>query len=158
MRIILPVATAAAVLVAIAGVSLVGARDNERPAHPAMEQKALQKVTVKVGDRTLRATLFDNPTARDFAATLPFEADMHDLLGQEKAGRTVRALSTGGAAQRSFTAGDIGYWSPSADLAIYYRDGDQLPSPGIIMIGKVEGDIAALKVPGNVRIRFARAD
>lgn len=156
MRIILP--AAAAVLVAIASFSLVGARDGERPAHPAMEPKALQQITLTVGNRSLRATLFDNPTARDFAATLPFEADMHDLLGQEKAGPTARVLSTGGAAQRSFVAGDIGYWSPSADVALYYRGGDRLPSPGIIMIGKIEDDISALKAPGNVRIRFARAN
>ncbi|WP_197976522.1 cyclophilin-like fold protein [Sphingomonas sp. CFBP 13720] len=123
-----------------------------------MQPEAIHKITLTIGKTTLSATLFENPTARDFATTLPFEADMRDLFWQEKAGRTARALSTSGPAQRDFEVGDIGYWSPSTDVAIYYRDGDKLPSPGIIMIGKVDGDISVLRISGKVRVRFARAD
>lgn len=156
IRVILAVAIAT--FVAVAGLSLAAGRNDGKPSMPVVEQKAMQKIRLTIGQTTLSATLFDNPTARDFATTLPFEADMHDLFRQEKAGRTARALSTGGPAQRDFKAGDIGYWSPSADVAIYYRDGGNLPAPGIIMIGRIDGDVSSLKVPGNVRVRFARAD
>lgn len=150
--------TAAAVLLAGAGVSFALARDDNIVSGPATEQKAMHKIRLTVGAKTFSATLFDNPTARDFATLLPFEADMHDLFRQEKAGRTPRALSTSGPAQRYFSAGDIGYWSPSADVAIYYRKGDGLPSPGIIMVGKIDGDVSLMDAPGNVRVKFARVD
>ncbi len=147
----------AAVLPAFAGVSLAIA-DARRPTTPPtpIKQRPMQTITLRIGDRNLTATLYDNPTARDFAETLPFEANLHDLFRQEKAGRTARALSTAGPAQRTFTAGDIGYWSPSRDVALYYRAGDRLPAPGIIMIGRIEGDVALLDRPGDVRIRFSR--
>lgn len=155
-RRILPIFAAASL--AAVGMSLAVAQGGGGSLRSAVEQKAMHKITLTIGAKTLSATLFDNPTARDFVATLPFEADMHDLLRQEKAGRTARALSTAGASQYSFSAGDIGYWSPSADVAIYYQKGDALPSPGIIMIGRIDGDVSSLAAPGNVRVTFAHAD
>jgi hypothetical protein len=45
------------------------------------------------------------------------------------------------------------YWSPSAHLAIYYRhDGESIASPGIIVIGKIDDGVEALRVPGSVKV------
>jgi hypothetical protein len=38
-------------------------------------------------------------------------------------------------------------------LAIFYRhDGQSIPSPGIIVIGKIESGVDALNVPGTVKV------
>jgi len=49
--------------------------------------------------------------------------------------------------------GDIGYWSPGGDVAIYYRqDGQKIPDPGIIVLGKIDAGVEALDVPGSVKV------
>ena len=54
---------------------------------------------------------------------------------------------------RTYEVGDVIYWSPSAHLAIFYRhDGQSIPSPGIIVIGKIESGVDALNVPGTVKV------
>jgi hypothetical protein len=80
---------------------------------------------------------------------------MNDLFNREKSGDLPRRISEGGQRARTYEVGDIIYWSPSAHLAIYYRhDGETIPSPGIIVIGKIASGVEALSVPGPVRVTF----
>jgi hypothetical protein len=54
---------------------------------------------------------------------------------------------------RHYKLGDIGYWSPGHDVAIYYReDSEEIPHPGIISIGKIDSGMEALNVPGSVKV------
>lgn len=116
------------------------------------------KITIKVAGKVLRATLVDNPTARAFASLLPVHVSMDDLFGREKAGALPRAISNSGPSSDVYKLGDIGYWSPSHDIAIYYRqDGAKIPSPGIINIGHIDSGIEAFDVPGSVEISIERA-
>ena len=40
-------------------------------------------------------------------------------------------------------------------MAIYYRqDGEQIPNPGIIVIGRIDSGVEAFDVPGSVRLTF----
>ncbi|MHC5832743.1 MAG: cyclophilin-like fold protein, partial [Nostoc sp.] len=49
--------------------------------------------------------------------------------------------------------GDVIYWSPGPDVAIYYRhDGEEIPDPGIIAIGKIDAGVEAFNVPGSVEV------
>jgi hypothetical protein len=44
------------------------------------------------------------------------------------------------------------YWSPGPDIAMFYRhDGQSIPSPGIIVIGKIDSGVETLDVPGSVK-------
>jgi hypothetical protein len=116
------------------------------------------KIIIKVAGKELQATLADNPTAREFASLLPVHVSMDDLFGREKAGPLPRAISTDGARSDVYKIGDIGYWSPSHDVAIYYRqDGDRIPSPGIINIGHIVSGIEAFNVPGAIDITIEAA-
>ncbi|MGH9025769.1 MAG: cyclophilin-like fold protein [Acidimicrobiia bacterium] len=100
------------------------------------------RIRLTNGDQSATVTLLDNATARDFASLLPFTLTMHDLFGREKAGPLPRALASDGEPQSTYRVGDVGYWSPSNDLAIYYDDdGETIPSPGIIMIGTVDSGL-----------------
>jgi hypothetical protein len=85
------------------------------------------KVIIKVAGKELPGTLADNPTAREFASLLPLHIVMDDLFGREKAGPLPRAISTRAPRSDVYDLGEIGYWSPGHDIAIYYRqDGDRI--------------------------------
>ena len=102
--------------------------------------------------KTITATLIDSETTRDFVSLLPLTLTMNDLFGREKFGHLPRAISEGGKRTRTYEVGDVIYWSPGPDVAVYYRhDGQSIPSPGIIAIGKIDSGIEALDVPGSIR-------
>ena len=115
------------------------------------------KIKLTFQDKTLKATLNDNETTRDFVSLLPLTLTMSDLFGREKYGHLPRAIADGGKRQFTYEVGQLIYWSPGPDVAVYYRDdGEKIPSPGIIVIGKVDSGIAALNVPGAVKVRIER--
>jgi hypothetical protein len=111
------------------------------------------KIGLKVGDQAITATLIDSETTRDFVSLLPLTLTMNDLFGREKFGHLPRAISEGGKRTRTYRVGDVIYWSPGPDVAIYYRhDGSSIPAPGIIVMGKIDSGIEALNVPGSVKV------
>jgi hypothetical protein len=139
------------------GASSTAAATNQSAITPAHNVPAM-KITIKVAGKKLQATLADNPTAREFAALLPIRVAMRDLFGREKAGRLPKRISAGGPSSDVYKVGDIGYWSPSHDIAIYYhQDGERIPSPGIINIGHIDSGIEAFNVPGTVDISIERS-
>ena len=111
------------------------------------------KINIQVSGKTVTATLMDNPTAKDFASLLPLQISMKDLFGREKFGHLQKALSEKGPRTNTYEVGDISYWSPGPDVAVYYRhDGKDIPDPGIILIGKLDSGIDALDAPGSVKV------
>jgi len=115
-------------------------------------------IHVKIGDRILTATLLESAAARDFSRLLPLTLTMEDLFGREKYGHLPRAISEDGQRSRTYEVGQIVYWSPGPDVAIYYRqDGQSIPAPGIVVLGKVEGDLHVLATGGAVKVTFERA-
>ena len=107
------------------------------------------RIRMTVGGAAVTARLYDTATARDFASLLPLSITMHDLGGREKAGSLPRALA-GGRGQSSYQAGQLGYWPPSHDLAIYFhQDGFRIPPPGIVMIGEIESGVDAIAGAGD---------
>ena len=113
------------------------------------------KISLKFENTTLTATLLDNETTRDFVSLLPLKLTMEDLFGREKFAHLPRAISEGGKRQKSYEVGDLIYWSPSSDVAIYYsHDGESIPDPGIIVMGKIDEGVEALNVPGSIKVTF----
>lgn len=111
------------------------------------------KVSLKVGDKTLTATLIDNETTRDLVSLLPLTLTMNDLFGREKFAHLPRAIAAGGERTKTYDVGDLIYWSPGPDVAIFYRhDGQGIPDPGIIVMGKIDSGVEALNVPGSVKV------
>jgi hypothetical protein len=116
------------------------------------------KINIKVGGKILTATLADNATAQDFVSVLPLKVSMNDLFGREKYVNLPKALSEKGSRTKRYDVGEIEYWSPSHDLAIYYRrDGESIPSPGIIPIAKIDGGAEAFNVSGSVKVTIELA-
>lgn len=111
------------------------------------------KISLNVGNQVVTATLIDSETTHDFISLLPLTLEMNDLLGREKFGHLPRAISEGGKRARTYHVGDVIYWSPGPDVAIYYRhDGSSIPSPGIIVIAKIDSGVEALDVPGSAKV------
>jgi hypothetical protein len=124
----------------------------------AFERSQSMKINIRIANKVVTATLVDNKTARDFISLLPLNLSMDDLFGREKFGHLPKALSEKGPRTHSYQVGDIAYWSPAHDLAIYYRqDGESIPSPGIIPIGKIDAGTEAFNVPGSVKVTIELA-
>ena len=140
------------VLIAIALTAILGpiarGADNTTTKHTSAV-----KIKLTIDNKILTATLADNATARDFASLLPLTLTMNDLFRREKFGHLPRATSDQGKRTHTYEIGDIAYWSPGPDVAIYYHhDGEQIPDPGIIVIGKIDSGVAPLNVRGSVKV------
>lgn len=123
---------------------------------PPLRTGQIMKLRLTINGKAASATLQDNPTTRDFVALLPLSFTMKDLFGREKFAHLPRALTEGGERRRDYAIGDVIYWSPGPDVAIYYRhDGTPIPSPGVIVLGRIDGSVAALEVPGSVEVTIA---
>jgi hypothetical protein len=118
-----------------------------------MEGSALAQDRISISSDwgNVTAELADNVAARALSEMLPLTIEMDDHLRQEKTGKLPAALPAA-SRQREFSAGTLGLWS-SGDFVIYYRDG-RVPSPGIVILGKVQGDVSIFDRPGKVTIRI----
>lgn len=103
----------------------------------------------------LTATLADNAAGRALARMLPLTLETHDHLRQEKVGTLPNPLPEI-ARQRGFQPGTLGIWR-SDRFVIYYVRGE-VPGPGIMVVGQVEGSTAIFDRPGPVTVRIERAD
>src|SRR3954447_4150954 len=111
------------------------------------------KIRLKVSGKVIAATLTDSGTARDFVSLLPMTLTMNDLFKREKFGHLPRPISEEGKRKHTYETGDLAYCSPGPDIAIFYRqDGRKIPDPGIILIGKIDVDVEALKAPGALKV------
>ena len=109
------------------------------------------KIRLKVGDTVLTATLIDSATTRDFIYLLPLTLTLRDYAGTEKISDLPKRLSTENAPSGSDpSAGDITYYAPWGNLAIFYRDFGY--SRGLVILGKIDSGIEAFNVRGSVRV------
>jgi hypothetical protein len=96
------------------------------------------------------AILNDSETARDFVSLLPLTLTLEDYAGTEKISDLPKRLSTKGAPAGSDpSVGDIAYFAPWGNLAIFYRDFGY--SSGLVILGKIDGDMEAFNAPGSVK-------
>lgn len=100
-----------------------------------------RKVLIRISGQLFRATLDDSAGSRDLVAQLPLTLEMTDHGGVEKTGALPSPLSLEGQpAGADPDVGDVGYYAPANDLVLYY--GDQSFYPGIVVLGRLEGDAA----------------
>ena len=110
------------------------------------------RVRITIGTKSIEATLADSEAARDFASLLPITLPMNDLFRREKFAHLPPAISEQGKRTHDYAVGTIGYWPPGPDVAIFYRqDGERIPDPGLIVLGKIKAGVEALNVPGAIR-------
>jgi hypothetical protein len=108
------------------------------------------KIRITIGGKVVTATLIDGEAARDFVSLLPLTLTLEDYAKTEKISYLPRKLSTRGAsAGNDPNVGDIAYYAPRGNLAIYYRDVGY--SNGLVILGKIDGEVEAFGVPGSIK-------
>src|SRR6476661_3582665 len=109
------------------------------------------KIRLTIGGTRITATLENNATARDFASLLPLKLTLKDYASTEKVSDLPRRLSTKGAPPGADpSAGDIAYYAPWGNLALFYKDFQY--SDGLILLGKLDGGIESLGEPGSPNV------
>ncbi len=113
---------------------------------------AMAKVLIELSSDwgTVTAELSDNAAARELVRMLPITIEMRDHLRQEKTGNLPRPLPEI-VRQQEFSRGTLGLWGPD-DFVIYYRSG-RVPQPGIVILGKVTGDVSIFDRPGSIAVQ-----
>ncbi|MEV4049775.1 cyclophilin-like fold protein [Amycolatopsis sp. NPDC049688] len=102
--------------------------------------------------RAVDATLNDSAAARDFAALLPLTLNLSDFHETERISDLPRPLSTAGAPRSAEPkAGDLAFYAPWGNLAIYYRNAPR--ADGVVILGRLaEGGAEVLATAGRVTI------
>jgi hypothetical protein len=120
------------------------------------EEASTMKIRLTFDGKAVEATLLDNATARDFLSLLPMTLTLEDYNSTEKIGYPARKLSTADApAGVDPSVGDIAYYAPWGNLAIFYKDFGY--SRGLIGLGRIDSGIEALSVPGSLKVTIERA-
>ena len=126
------------------------------PAKPGPQQReGVMQIRIRAGERILTAHLEDSAAGRAFADLLPLALSLRDYASTEKIADLPRQLPTEGAAPGvDPEVGDIAYYAPWGNLAIYYRDFGY--SRGLVRLGRIEADAEALSsLAGPVTIEAA---
>lgn len=111
------------------------------------------KIRLTINGQSTTATLEDNLTARDFLAMLPMNLTLEDYASTEKIAYLPRKLSTQGApAGIDPAVGDITYYAPWGNLALFYRDFGY--SSGLIRLGRFDSGVDAINIRGSVNVRI----
>lgn len=111
------------------------------------------KIRLMVNDTMMAtATLDDNESARQFAALLPLSLVLKDYAATEKVADLPGRLSTKGAPDGyKPSAGDIAYYAPWGNLAIFHKDFGY--SSGLVRLGRFESGLDAMRRPGQMSVR-----
>ncbi|MDQ1040688.1 hypothetical protein QFZ75_007104 [Streptomyces sp. V3I8] len=100
--------------------------------------------------RRVGATLNDSPAARGFAELLPLTLDLQDFHGTERVADLPRKLETSGAPEPAAArVGDIAYYAPWGNLALFYREGPAA-SADLLILGHL--DVSAEQLGGARRV------
>lgn len=125
------------------------------PAAPSDDKGTAMNIRLTIDGHRVDATLNDSATARDFAALLPLTLNLSDFHETEKIADLPRRLSTSGAPDAAEAKpGDLAYYAPWGNLALFYR-GSGSSDAGLIILGSVHGDTARLATATKVTIEAA---
>jgi hypothetical protein len=71
-----------------------------------------------------------------------------------------RALAARGERENEYERGDLGFWIPNNDMALFYNhDGSVLPTSGLIVVAKISSGLEIFsRYPGSVELKIEAAD
>jgi hypothetical protein len=129
-----------------------------RPSQAVLpDQASTVKIKIRIEDEVVPATLNGSRAAQDFASLLPLSLTLEDYASTEKISGLPKRLSTDGAPRGSDpSVGDLAYYAPWGNLAVYYRDFGY--SSGLVLLGSVDSGIEALARPGPLEVKIELAE
>ncbi|MEU0192278.1 cyclophilin-like fold protein [Streptomyces afghaniensis] len=126
----------------------------EAPTTPS-DRNSDMDIRVTLDGRPVDATLNDSPAARDFAGLLPLSLDLEDFHQTERVADLPRRLTTSGAPEPAAPkAGDLAYYAPWGNLALFYRDGPSA-SADLLILGHIDADTDRLAGADRITIEAA---
>ncbi|MBD9367984.1 hypothetical protein I5O09_08460 [Pseudomonas parafulva] len=116
------------------------------------------KIRLDVDGQIATATLYDNAPARDFAALLPLTLTLTDYARIERIADLPQRLTLGAAESTvPVKQGDLAYYAPWGNLAIFVEDGTGNYTGDLMRLGAVETGLPALQRSGPLHVRIERA-
>ena len=101
------------------------------------------QIKLRLAEAELSASLIDSETTRDFVSLLPITLTLKDYEGTEKISDLPRRLSTAEAPPGADPdVGDIAYYAPWGNLAIFYKDFGY--STGLVKLATLDAGIEKL--------------
>jgi hypothetical protein len=121
------------------------------------QQARAMKISIDLDGTSVTTTLDDNATSRDFVALLPLTLMLEDYNHTEKISDLSKKLSTQGAPEGvEPAAGDIAYYAPWGNLAIFYQGFRY--SSGLVRLGRLGARVDAFRRAGTLRVTIRRVD
>ncbi|WP_256942432.1 cyclophilin-like fold protein [Bacillus sp. OV166] len=116
------------------------------------------KIKLTVGQDEYTATMNNSKAAKDFISLLPMTLTLKDYAGMEKISDLPKRLSTTGSPDGTAGSnGDITYYAPWGNLAIFYKDSNY--ANGLIKLGKIESGIEKLaSIRGDFTVTIEKID
>jgi hypothetical protein len=123
----------------------------------SQQSEQAMKIRLTINGSSATATLHDNATSRDLYSLLPMTMKLEDYASTEKIAHPPRKLSTEGApAGIDPDVGDITYYAPWGNIAIFYKDFGY--ARGLVKLGRIESGLDLLSVPGQLEATIEPVD
>ena len=117
----------------------------------------MHTINIQIGQHTMVAQLEDNAASRSFIEMLPRTFELEDYASTEKVTQLPGKLSTEGApAGFEPSVGDITYYAPWGNIAIFYRDFGY--SRGLVNLGRIIEGVEHLNFYGTKSATFELAN
>ncbi|ROR17919.1 cyclophilin-like protein [Comamonas sp. BIGb0124] len=114
-------------------------------------------IRLTVNDQVATATLYDNATAQGFAALLPLSLTLVNYARIERIADLPSKLPrSGDESAVPVKAGDLAYYAPWGNLAIFVQDGPGNYTGDLMRLGAVNTGLPALQRPGPLPVRIER--
>ena len=109
------------------------------------------KISIKVNEKILTASMIDCKATTDFISLLTLQLTLEDYTGTEKVSQLPKKLSTEESPAGSDPSiGDITYYAPWGNLAIFYKDFGY--ANGLIILGTIDNGPDAFNVNGSLNV------
>jgi hypothetical protein len=121
---------------------------------PTGQEPTDMRIRLAFNGKSMTATLYDNPSARDLASLLPLDLTIDDHGNNEKIAYLPRKLTEDGSGPfDNERPGDLCYFRSWGNLAMFYAD---YRWEGLIRLGHFEGSFEPLLVRGKFPLRIER--
>lgn len=123
---------------------------------PSLRSDTTMQICIDIeGQKPVMAILDNSPATLDLIKQLPLTLELTDYADTEKIAYPPHKLSTKSSAKAyAGKAGDITYYAPWGNLAIFYRDSDAGLANGLIYLGKLASIPTVLSNPQKINVRI----
>jgi hypothetical protein len=126
-----------------------------QPDQNSGQDRTIMRIQIAFSDHIFTASLYDNPSARDFASMLPLDLTIDNYANNEKIAYLPRKLTEEGSGPFANEApGDLCYYAPWGNLAFFYAS--YRYSRGLIRLGRLDSGFEPLLTPGEFSLRITR--